>query len=118
MDKDSFDPQKAKEFLTNREKQESEKQEQERLKILQKATECIKREFQNTQVEVFLVGSVIKPYSFHPKSDVDIVLKNFSGDRFEIWTKMEAEIGRTVEIIRFENCHFQDFVLKEGLKVV
>jgi hypothetical protein len=46
------------------------------------------------------------------------VVKNFHGDRFDLWAFLEKEIGRKVEVIPFETCHFQEFVLKDGLKVI
>ena len=78
----------------------------------------IKKRFINTTVEVFLVGSVIQPYMFHPHSDIDIVVKNFKGDRFDLWTQLEMLIKRNIEVIIFENCHFQEHVIKSGYKVL
>lgn len=114
----SFDSEKAKNFLATREQQEKEKAEEERKKLLKQVLAILKKEFQNTSIEIYLVGSITRPFSFTSHSDVDIVLKNYQGDRFEIWTKLEKQIGRDVEIILFETCSFQEFVLKEGLKVL
>jgi len=114
---DEFNQEEAKKFLLNREQREKEEQEKERQEILKKAVAIIQRELQNAHLEVYLVGSILRPYSFSANSDIDIVIKNFKGDRFDLWTKLEKEIGRKVEIILFETCSFQEFVLKEGLKV-
>ena len=113
-----FDEDEARRFLINRNTTEIEKREQERKTVLAHAIESLKSFFSGSAVEVYLVGSITQPYKFHSRSDVDIVLKNFKGDRFEVWTKMEDLIKRNVEIIRFENCHFQEHVLKEGYKVL
>ena len=97
---------------------EKEERETVRKKILEVATSTLKDEFSGSRVEVYLVGSILRPFSFTPRSDVDIVIKNYEGDRLDLWARLEKKIGRSVEIIPFESCHFQEFVLKEGLKVV
>jgi predicted nucleotidyltransferase len=78
----------------------------------------LKRELKGTSVEVYLIGSILQPFNFTSRSDIDVVLKNYQGDRFELWARLEREIDRTVEIISFERCHFQEFVLRDGFKVV
>lgn len=113
-----FDREEAKKFLFEQEEKEKKQREETRKYLLQKVIAILKKEFQDSSVEVYLVGSIVRPFAFTTRSDVDIVLKNFIGDRFELWPKLEKEIGRTVEIILFESCHFQEFVLKEGLKVI
>lgn len=113
----AFNSDEAKKFLSAREERERETQEQERTLLFQKVISILKKEFQETNVEVFLVGSIIRPYKFTSRSDVDIVLKNFEGERFDVWTKLEELIGRNVEIILFEKCSFQEFVNSEGFKV-
>lgn len=113
-----FDTEKAKAFLSEKEQKEKEQKEQERLLVLKKTQDILKEELANANVEVFLVGSVIVPYKFHSRSDVDIVVKNFDGDRFALWSKLERKIGRDVELIKYENCSFQEHVDKEGLKVI
>ncbi|HEX2583462.1 MAG TPA: hypothetical protein VHL30_05035 [Chlamydiales bacterium] len=115
---DHFDSEEAKKFLLEREQKEKQEKERERKNLLQKAISILEEEFTGTAVEVYLIGSILRPFSFTSKSDVDIVLKNYKGDRFDFWTKMEAKIGRSVEIIAFETCSFQEFILKNGLKVL
>lgn len=116
--KREFDRDEAKKFLSAREEQESEKLEQVRTHLFQKVVTLLREEFKGTNVGVFLVGSIVRPYRFTTSSDVDIVLKNFDGDRFDIWTKLEAKLGRNVEVILFEKCSFQEFVETEGFKVI
>ena len=118
MTSNSFDSEEAKKFLLKREQTEKEEREKERIDLLAKVISVLKNEFTDSSVEVYLVGSILRPYSFTSRSDVDIVLKNYKGDRFDFWTKLEDKIGRNVEIIPFETCPFQEFVLKDGLKVI
>ncbi len=71
-----------------------------------------------SNTEVYLVGSLTQPYMFHSGSDIDVGVKNFKGDRFDLWTKLESSFNRNVEMIIFEDCHFQDHILKNGSKVL
>ena len=113
-----FDVNEAKRFLENREALVKDEREKERKAVLAAVLASLKQLFSDTAVEVYLVGSIIRPNMFHPGSDVDIVLKNFQGDRFDLWAKLERMINRNVEIILFEHCHFQDHILKSGYKVL
>jgi predicted nucleotidyltransferase len=115
---ENFDSEEAKKFLLAKEEQEKRQKEEERKVLFQRAILCLKKEFEKSTVEVYLVGSILRPFQFSSRSDIDIVLKNYKGDRFSLWAKLEREIGRKVEIIPFETCHFQEFVLKDGFKVV
>lgn len=114
----SFDPEEAKKFLLAREQREKKEREADRRAVLEKAISILQQEFKDSNVEVYLIGSIVQPFRFSSRSDVDIVLKNFSGDRFEYWARLERKIGRTIELILFEACRFQEFVLKNGLKVI
>jgi len=114
----NFDREEAKKFLAERENKEKEQKEAERKQVLQQVIEVLKEEFAGSSVEVYLVGSIIIPFRFSSRSDVDIVVKNYTGDRFDLWTKLEGKIDRQIEIIPFETCHFQESVLKDGLRVL
>ncbi|MBM3197650.1 MAG: hypothetical protein FJZ58_00145 [Chlamydiae bacterium] len=116
MDKD-FSIEKAKKFLASQEKDLEEQKELKRLAALELAISVLKSMFSHTPVEVYLVGSITRPLAFHAGSDVDIVVKNFKGDRFELWTQLESKLQRTVEVILFENCLFQEHVITQGLRV-
>jgi predicted nucleotidyltransferase len=115
--KEKFDPEEAKKFLSAREEKEKQLGEKKRKTVLQKVISVLKKEFEGSSVEVYLIGSILKPFSFTSHSDIDIVLKNYKEDRFEFWAKLEREMGRKVEIIPFETCRFQEFVIKNGFKV-
>lgn len=113
-----FDEQKAKKFLEKRELHEKEHWEKERKAILAESIDSLKFLFFGTAVEVYLVGSILQPFMFHGHSDVDVVLKNFEGDRFDIWTKLETMVGKNIEVIIFEQCPFQEYVIQRGFKVI
>jgi uncharacterized protein len=118
MNQDRFHPEEAKQYLHKKDQQDKAIREKNRKLILNKTILTLRQLFQDTPVEVYLVGSIIRPFQFSAHSDIDIVVKNFHGDRFDLWTKIEDLVGRNVEIILFETCHFQEFVLKEGMKIV
>ena len=113
-----FDSDEAKKFLLAKEKKEKQEREEERKALLQMVISALKKEFEGSAVEVYLIGSIIQPFRFSLRSDIDIVLKNYREDRFDLWAKLERTIGRKIEVILFEKCQFQEFVLKEGFKVV
>lgn len=114
----NFDIDQAKKFLQNRESLEKEQRERERVAILALVENTLKSLFRNNNIEIYLVGSITQPYMFYLHSDIDIVIKNYKGDRFDLWTKLETLIKRKVEVILFENCHFQEHVIKNGCKVL
>lgn len=112
-----FDSEEAKRFLLTKEKHEKQHSEQERVALFEKVISILAQEFKGSSVEVYLIGSILKPFNFSSRSDVNIVLKNYKEDRFDFWVKLERKLDREVEIILFETCRFQEFVLKEGFKV-
>lgn len=113
-----FDVDAAKKFLQEREKNEKEHFEKIRKKVLEDTISILKETFQGSSVEVYLIGSILQPFQFTNRSDIDIVLKNFQGDYFDTWSKLQQRIDRTIEVILFETCHFQDHIMKCGQKVL
>lgn len=114
----SFNPEEAKKFLLAKETQEKQHKEEARKTALERVCSFLRQEFQGTSVEVYLIGSILKPHSFSSRSDIDIVLKNYKQDRFDFWARCEKQLDYPIEVILFEKCPFQDFVLKQGFKVV
>ena len=113
-----FNADEAKKFLQEKEKRERDEHEAQRKQVLEKLTAFLKQEFQSSTVEVYLVGSLTRPYQFSSRSDVDIVLKNFHGDRFDLMPRIETLTGRSVEIILYEQSPFQQEIDRNGLKVL
>jgi predicted nucleotidyltransferase len=116
--KDKFDSEEAKKFLLAKEEKERKHVEEERKTLFKKVISVLEKEFKGSSVEVYLIGSILQPFNFTARSDIDVVLKNYKGDRFEFWARLEREIGRKVEIIPFETCRFQELVVKNGFKVI
>lgn len=114
----AFEKEIAKKYLKNRELREREEDEKIRLELFRSAVRLIEEELIGKEVQAYLIGSVIIPYKFSKHSDIDIVLKNFTGDRFDLATKWEGILERGVEVIMYENCLFQKHVETEGFKVI
>lgn len=117
LNSSSFDENEAIENLKKLEKKGAEEQEKNRLLVLKNVVAAVKDYFADTPVQVFVIGSLIQPGKFRSDSDVDLVLKNFSGDRFDVWTFLEGQIARKVEVILYENCSFKDHIDKFGLRI-
>lgn len=113
-----FDEEQAFSYLKKRELEKKEQNEKLRLNCLEKCKTYLKDKFDHTDIEIYLVGSIIKPYLFTSKSDIDIVIFNFQGERFGLWAEFEAALKWPVELILFETCPFQEEVKKNGLKIV
>lgn len=113
-----FDVNAARKFLREREEKEKARFEEMRKNVLEKTVAVLKQEFQGSSVEVYLVGSIIQPLQFSDRSDIDIVLKNYQGNLFDIWSKLQQKLDQTIEVILFETCHFQEYILKYGQKVI
>lgn len=94
-----------------------EKLELERIQVFKQAVFVLKEEFQGTAVSVILVGSLVQPYRFKNSSDVDIVLQNYQGDCLDLKQKLEAKLGRDVEVYLYENSTMQDYINQVGIKV-
>jgi predicted nucleotidyltransferase len=97
-----------------------ERLEKERHEILEQTIIETKNVFKNLQVqEVFLTGSILIPYKFSSRSDIDIAVKGLSAhDYFPVLSKLEESLLRTVEIIELENCRFSDKIITTGLRVL
>lgn len=112
-----FNEEEALKNLRNMTIAESQALESERIETLKHVTSVLKEVFAGSDVVVILIGSILQPNKFRKTSDVDIVLKNFKGDRFDLWAKLEEKIHRKVEVILYENCSFKDHVDKYGLRL-
>ena len=93
---------------SDQEQQAKDLLEEERKSLLKTTIAILNEEFKNTSTELYLVGSVTRPYAFKPTSDIDIVLKNFSGDHLDLKTKLEKKLGREVELFTYNGSPLQD----------
>jgi len=118
MDSSPFDESAAIENLKNIEKRAAADRESMRVSLLEKVKSILVQELSAKKCDVWLIGSLIQEGHFSKRSDVEIVIKNYEGDRFDLWTFLERKIGHQIMIFSFENCHFQDFVHNYGKKIL
>lgn len=105
-------------FLAKRDRKRKEDLEVKRKAILKKTISTLKAILSNTDIEVYLVGSIIMPYKFRKDSDIDIVIKDYKGDRLSLWSLLDEKLKRNVDLIIFEKCGFKEEIKKYGLKVI
>lgn len=113
-----FDEDAARKSLMRKEMTKVAEQEHLRQQLLNKTIDILRQELKDKNLEVWLIGSITCPHRFTKRSDVDIVVKNYFGDRFDLWTLLEKKIEHEIEIIRYEECHFRDEIPITGLKVL
>ena len=88
--------------------------------MLEKTISEVKRVFEKLSVqEVYITGSLVIPYRFSSRSDIDIAVRGLpAGDYFTVLSKIEESLLREVEIIELENCRFSDKIQSSGVKVI
>ena len=94
--------------------------EKKRHEILEQTITEIKSVFNNSNVqEVYITGSILIPYKFTSRSDIDIAVKGLTAvDYFPVLSKLEESLLRIVEIIELENCRFADKIIGNSLRVM
>lgn len=103
--------------LRKQEQEKEENREIQRKKTLGRVQEVLKEVFDGSDITIYLIGSILQKGKFHANSDIDIVLKGYSGDRFEVWSKLESLLDFSIEVIYYEEIDFQEDVEKLGLRV-
>ena len=92
--------------------------EELRLEVLDRVKGKIRDTFFDPDVEVYLIGSLIRPFHFSEYSDIDIVVKNFKGEIDEIQKEIEYALDKDVDIIVYEKSPFKELIDKFGEKVL
>ena len=97
---------------------QKEQEERERLRklILQDVNKTLQLLMgKYTWKEIYLFGSIIQEGKFKPNSDVDIAVRGL--DKFDYYTfigEVSQLLNRRVDVIRLEECHFSDSIIKKG----
>ncbi|MCD6506493.1 hypothetical protein J7M22_07675 [Candidatus Poribacteria bacterium] len=80
---------------------------------------ALKGYFQGVDVEaVYLIGSLLREGKFYEFSDIDVAVKGFKGDVWELGCELERVLNRDVDVIALEKSDFKDFVERHGLRVI
>ena len=67
--------------------------------------------------EVYIFGSLARPYQFGEDSDVDLAFKGLDQDKlFVAIGRLSGELGRTVNVVDIDDIHFKDKILREGIR--
>jgi len=109
---------RIREFLHNKAQARRMDRERLRLKVLSSVKEKFRDILPDSGIEVYLIGSIIRPYHFSEYSDIDIVLKNFKGDIYEIQKEIESQTDRDVDLIIYERSTFKELIDQYGEKIL
>jgi uncharacterized protein len=64
----------------------------------------------------YLFGSLVQPGRFTEASDVDMAVAGLPADQFfALSAVLSAALGRDVDLVMLERCHFADKIRREGL---
>lgn len=118
MDYPFFDEASALQNLKDQERKNLEQKEKLRVQLLAKTFSLLQEEFKGTDTKAWLIGSITSENQFSKRSDIDIVVQDYLGDRYHLWSSLEKKIGHEIEILRYEECAFQDDIMKYGLRVI
>ncbi len=67
--------------------------------------------------QIIIFGSLIKEGLFGRYSDVDIAVEGLNKyDLYKFIGDLSLEIGKEVDVVRLEECHFADEIKLEGIK--
>jgi predicted nucleotidyltransferase len=101
--------------------EESKKADSEYLRIttLEETKAVLEKVLPDFNVdEVIITGSLLVPYRFNNRSDIDIAVSGLRNeDYFTFISRLEELLLRNIEIIEFENCRFLDKIKTTGLKI-
>ncbi len=67
--------------------------------------------------QAYVFGSLATPGRFDPQSDIDIAVEQIDPDRFfEVIGKFSFALGRQLDLIELEKCHFADKIRRKGIR--
>jgi predicted nucleotidyltransferase len=66
--------------------------------------------------QAYVFGSLTKRHRFRLNSDVDIAVEQINPERFfEAMSKLSTYLGREVDLVELNKCHFADKIRREGV---
>jgi len=104
--------------LTRLWRDRSEKNEQLRLKVRKDMIDLLRDFFSRyPSCEVWIFGSVIRPFSFSGRSDIDIAVKGFPGSRLDLYLDLEALLPLPFDLIMMEQSNISGEIMNYGEKI-
>jgi predicted nucleotidyltransferase len=106
-------------LIRHRKEKDFLRRENLRKETLKGTIAALKRYFRGGDVEaVYLIGSLLHEGKFYEFSDVDVAVKGFKGDVWELGCELERVLNRDVDVIVLEKSSLKDFVERYGLRVI
>ena len=100
-------------LLKRKEQQRLQRREQLRHDVRQRLKEALRDLVPGEQI--FLFGSVTRPYAFHEHSDVDIAFINEPKEScYRLQAKIEEAIHHPVDLVILSECRFREKIEREG----
>jgi hypothetical protein len=66
--------------------------------------------------QAYIFGSLISPDRFGPHSDIDVAVEQIEATRFfEAIGKFSAVLGREVDLVELDKCHFAHRIRQKGM---
>jgi len=96
----------------------NEAREKKRIKVLRQVETALETLAESYSWDaIYIFGSLAKEGRFLEKSDVDIAIKGLNKfEHFSFVGDISALIGRPVDVIRLEDCHFSDSIIYGGAR--
>jgi len=95
------------------------KVEREKLRLMsiEKVKKVLKKMSENISFkEVYLFGTITKPYRFSEESDIDIAFVGLRDDDFFfVLAYLSRNLGRDVDILQLEKHRLREKIIKEGV---
>ncbi|HEY2379705.1 MAG TPA: nucleotidyltransferase domain-containing protein [Terriglobia bacterium] len=100
-------------LLKRKEAQRRERREQLRRQARNKLKDALHELVPGQKVLLF--GSVIRPYGFHERSDIDIAfVEEPKQSRYLLQAKLEEFIHHSVDVVVLAECRFREKIEREG----
>jgi len=110
----SFNTSKLDKILSDR----SLQNEKERQKLLQKVMQWLDSHGSQYGIQTaYIFGSLTQPQRFHQNSDIDIAVEQINPEDFFVVISLIYEaLGRDVDVIEVNKCHFGDRIKQKGIR--
>ncbi len=91
--------------------------EQERVLLLNKVLEWLNNFSSSYGIkQAYIFGSILRSGKFHEQSDLDIAVVQINPeDYFTVISLLQDYLGREVDVIILDNCHFAQKIRDTGL---
>jgi hypothetical protein len=93
-----------------------ERNEVERRVILRQVMQWLETQGQTYGIQrAYLFGSLLRPYHFTERSDVDVAVETIAPDDFFMAIASLSEfVGRDVDLVDLSKCHFAHRIRQQG----